>query len=80
MVQQQGYVPGPVPQRRQNNGYDVNAVVEGFTETAGSYQFLQVFVGCRDEAEVDLFGALSPDPGHDPVFQHAQELGLQRQT
>src|ERR1035441_2009613 len=62
MVQQQRNIPRPVAQRRQGDGYNVNAVIQVFAETPGSNHLLQVFMGGRDETAADFFAGLAPLP------------------
>src|SRR5208282_521238 len=80
VIEKQGNVAGTVAQGGENNGHNVNAVIEVFAESPGSHQFLQVFVGGGDEPEVNLPGALAADSGHGTVFEHAQQLGLECQA
>ena len=49
---QQGNVGSTLPQWRQHNGEDVDAVVQVISEAAVCYLFSEVAVGCANQPEV----------------------------
>ena len=57
----------------------MDTVVEVFAEFAGARHLFQRLIGGADEPEIDLAALPPTQPLHLPVFEHAQQLGLQRQ-
>ena len=51
----------PLPQGRQVQADDVEAVIEVLPKTALGHLLFQILVGDGDEADIDLFGAGGPD-------------------
>src|SRR5271168_3017580 len=77
VVRQQGDIPSSLTQWRQLDRHHVNSVVEVLTEFARARHLFQWLVGGADQPEIDLPGLASTQPLHLPVFEHAQQLGLQ---
>src|SRR5262245_22765037 len=76
-VDEQRNIFAPLAQRWELDMNDVQAVEQVFTEDAISHGFVRVFVGCRQNPDIDrgLFGAAQPP--HFAVFQHPEQLGLE---
>ncbi len=73
---QDGYVLAALPQRRQVDTDDVEAVEQVLAEAPLADQFLQVLVGGGDDAHIDLGGGDPADPVEGPVGQDPQQPGL----
>src|SRR5262245_4848888 len=69
----------PLAQRRNLELHDVEPVVEVFTELTERHLALQVSIGGRDHARVDLDHRVAAHAGEAEILEHVQELGLQRQ-
>ena len=77
VADQQGDVVEPVAQGRQVDGDDVQAVVQVLAEAAAaSISLLQVPVGGRDDAHVDVPHLVLAHAAELPLLQDAQQLGL----
>ena len=68
-----------IAQRRQRDREDVEPVVEILAELALGDQLLEVAVGRRDHAHVDVDGLGAADALELALLQHAQELDLHLQ-
>ena len=64
-------------QRRHVDRHHREAEVEILAELALLHLALQVLLGRRDDADVDLDGAVAADAPDLALLEHAQELGLQ---
>ena len=71
-----GNVQLPLPQGRDADGKDAEAVVEVLPEGALGDAFLQVPVGGGDDPDVDGDGFAAPHPGEFPLLEDPEELGL----
>src|SRR6202008_3195289 len=80
MVQQQGNVSCTLAESRQMDRYNVDAIVEILAKPAALDHLFEVFVGSRDEPEINLLGGLAAYTGYRSIFQYSQELRLQRQS
>src|SRR5882724_3397562 len=78
MFYQQRDVAGALTQRRQEDRDHIDAVIKIFAELPFPYQLFQVVVGRGDQAEVDLLRGLAAQTLYGMLFQHAQQLALQR--
>ena len=67
---------GAIAQRRQRDREDVEPVVEVLAELAVGDQLLEVAVGRRDDAHVDLDRLGAADALELALLQHAQQLDL----
>ncbi len=76
MGREQGNVLPALPQGRDDEGNDVDAVVEVFPEGPFGDLFLQVLVGGGHDAHVHLDGPVAPHPLEALLLQDAQDLGL----
>ena len=76
---QKRYVGDAFAQRWKMNGYDVNPIVEVFTETPRPRHLFQRLVGGRDKPEVDSARGASAQALNLVILKHAQQLGLQGQ-
>ena len=77
VLDEQGDIVGAVAQRRQDDGDDVEAVVEVIAESALADHRLEVAVRRRDDAHIDVNGFLTADAVEFLLLQDAQELDLQ---
>ena len=66
----------PVAQRRQLDLDDVQPIVEVFSELPFGHELLEVDVGRRDDAGVDLLRLDPAQPHELPFLHHPQQLGL----
>ena len=66
-----------LPQGRQVDAQDVDAVVQVFAEAGLTHERLDVAVGGGDDAHVDLDGLVAAQALEALVLEHAQQLGLQ---
>src|SRR3990170_7707832 len=73
---QEGDVLPPLAQRRDMNGYDIDPVVKVLSEGPLLNFFREIFIGCRDDPDIDLYVSISPDPLEFLFLQDAQYLGL----
>src|SRR5579875_2732974 len=76
MLHQQRNVLTPFPQRWQMERHDVEPVVKIFAETALAHRLLQVEVGGRNDAHIDLNGLRAANALQLLFLEHAQQLGL----
>ena len=74
VVDEQGEVFAPLPQRRELNGKDVNAIIKILAERAGGDQRSQVFIGRRHQADIDPTRTRVPDPLDLVLLQHTEEF------
>ena len=72
LAHQQVDVLGSLPQRRQADGDDVEAVVEVGPEAALVDHLLQVLVGGGDDAHIDAARPAAAQAEHGVVLQDAQ--------
>jgi len=66
-----------LPQRRNANLHDVEAVVEVFTELAAGERLLEIAIGRRHDPGVHVDHPVASDAGEAEVLQDVQELGLE---
>ena len=76
MLRQQRNVAGALPQRRQADGDDAEAVKEVFPKGAALDGLAQVPVGGGDDADVQLDALLAAHLHELPLLDHPEELGL----
>jgi hypothetical protein len=62
---------------RQHDAHDVQTKEQVLAEPAGEDGSLQVLVGRRDDADVDLDARSPPDPGDLAILEDVKKLGLQ---
>ena len=79
MQRQRANVLGPLAQRRQADGYDVEPVKQITPEDAALHVLLEVTVGGGHQPHHDLDLALAPEPDNRALLQRSQELGLHGQ-
>src|SRR5213594_370725 len=77
MVDEQGHVLDPLPERRHDHRHDVEPIVEILAEGAASDGLLEVRVRGGDEPDVDLDRASTADSLDLALLEHAQELHLE---
>ena len=77
MAHQQRDVLAPFAERGQEDGDDVQAVVQVFAEPAVAHQLGEVRVGGRDDPHVDADRPAVSDAFELAFLQHPQQLGLQ---
>ena len=77
VLHQQRYVLASVPQRREQNGDDVQPVKQILPEPPVADQLRQIGVGGRNNPDVDLDRAGVPQSLQLALLQDPQELGLQ---
>src|SRR3989304_9641867 len=70
-------IGAPLPQWRDDDGYNVQPIEKVFPKRASLDLILQVFIGGSDDPDIDLDGLPAPNPPHLPFLQGAQYLGLQ---
>jgi hypothetical protein len=70
-------VRAALPERRQRDGDDGQAVVEVLAKAPRADGGLQVFVGRGDHPHVDVLVAGGSEPTHTALLQHLEEFGLQ---
>ena len=68
---------GALPERRHHDLDHVQTVVEVLAEAAAGHRLLEVLVGGREDAHVDLHGGPPPHPGELAVLEDVEELALQ---
>ncbi len=78
MGTEQGNVAVTFAQRGKLNRNNVDAVVEILAEAAGVNHLFQVFMGGADQPKVDLALGAAAQALHHMIFQHPQQLGLER--
>ena len=76
VIGQERHVRPALAQRRQVDVEDVQPVIEVLAEDAGLHRGLQVLVGGRDQADVDLDGPHPAQPLDLPLLEDAQQLHL----
>ena len=68
----------PLAERRHRHLDDLQPVVEVFAELAAQHHRLEIAVGRRDDADVDVDRLVAAELGELRVLQDVQQLGLQR--
>src|SRR3974390_624910 len=58
------------------NWYDIEAEIEVLTKFFAINAFFEMAIGSRNDANVDLDGAIAADAFEFAFLKHAQELGL----
>src|SRR5919108_3445511 len=76
VLHQQGQIVTALPQRRQEDGKDVEAVVQIAAKPASGDEFFHVAIGGGDKAYVRLDGFVAADPFEPLVLEHPQDLRL----
>src|SRR2546426_711377 len=76
VLDQERQVLDPLAQPRQHDRDDVQPVVQVLAEAPRLHLGLEVLVGGREDAHVDLQGAVAADPLELALLQDAQDLGL----
>ena len=77
MLGEHGDVLGTLAQRRDLDRHHAQPVEQVLAEAAVAHVLVEVAVRRRDDAHVDLLGALAADRRDLVALQHAQQLGLQ---
>ena len=80
MFHQRRNVFPPFPERRNDDGNDVQTVEQVLLEPAVGHHLQQIPVGGGDHADVDLFGPFRPQRFDLALLQHPQQLRLQRRA
>src|SRR5205823_10327576 len=68
-----------LPERRDPDLDDVQAIVEIFPELTPGNRLLEIAIRRRDDTRVDVDRAVTADPRETKILQHVQELRLERQ-
>src|SRR5262249_24422922 len=76
MLDEQRQIAFALPERRKNDRNDVQTVEEVFAKAPFPNLCLEILVRRRDDPDVDLDRAISPDPLELSFLEHAQDLGL----
>src|SRR5438876_2551035 len=76
VLDQERQVLDPLAQPRQRDRDDVQPVVQVLAEASRLHLGLEVLVGGREDAHVDLERAVAADPLELALLQNAQDLGL----
>jgi hypothetical protein len=76
MRDQRGNVLGALAERRQQQGEDVDPMIEILPERAFLDELIEVAMSGHDDADVDRDGAVATHTLDLPLLEHAQELGL----
>ncbi len=71
--------PGRSRSARDPNLDHVEAIIEVFAKALLAHELLEVLIGRRDDARVDLDGIGAADPFEGFLLQKAQQLDLQRE-
>ena len=77
MLGEQRDVVAPLAQRRDVQRHHAQAVEQVLAEAALAHGGVEVAVGGRDDAHVDVLGFARPDRRHLAALEHAQQLGLE---
>jgi len=77
MVDEKRKVAVALAERGDEDGHDVDAEVEVFTESALANGVFEVFVGGSDQTEIDFAGDAAAEPLNGAFLEDAQELALQ---
>ncbi len=68
----------PLPEGRDHDLDDIQAVVEIFPEATCRHRLLEILVGRSQHPHVDLHGGAAADPGELTVLEHVEQLALER--
>ena len=79
MVREEWDVLAPRAQRRELDGYDVEAMEQIFPKLAPRHGRREVDVGRRNHADVDAHSARSADAPNGSLLERPQQLALQHQ-
>ncbi len=74
---EEDHVRAAIPERRQHERDDGQAMVEVAPEASGPHGGRQVLAGGRDHARVDALAARAAEPPHRAILDRPQELRLQ---
>ena len=77
MGDQQRNVFAPFVQRRQDDVYDIQSIIEVFAECALAHHGLQIPVSCRQYAHIHADGIGAADRTYLVLLQNAQQFHLQ---
>jgi hypothetical protein len=77
-VRERNDLAAPLAQRRHRQRQAVDAVVEVAAKCTALHLDVEVFVGGRDEAHIDGVADAAADAHHPALFEHAQQLALNR--
>ena len=80
VIDEQQHIRLALAQRRNEQGEDVQAVVEILAERAGRDRLLEILVGRRNQAHVGLDRLGAADALELALLQHAQQLDLRREV
>src|SRR5450755_2809420 len=75
-VEQQRNIFFTLSKRRQMQRNNVQAMKQVFAEATLANQLGQIFVGCREDADVYFNGFGTPETHEFSFLNHAQKLGL----
>ena len=76
MLREERDVLTAVPQGREVQHQDIDAVVQVFSEGLPFHQLVEMLVRGRDDPHVDFDGLCSPHAREFPFLQHPQQFGL----
>src|SRR6266436_3041802 len=77
MRDKRGNVLPPFSERRQQDGEDVQAIVQVTPKLTASYHLRQIPIGCSYQADIHFVGATTAQSLELLLLQHAQQLRLQ---
>src|SRR5271169_6745 len=80
MVGQKGNVAFPLAQRRKQNRYHIDSIIQILAKPTLLHRFFQILVGCSDQAKVNLLGEFAADTLNRMVFNSPQEFALYPRT
>ena len=72
------FIFAAIPQRRQRDGYDVQAVVQIAAESASVYLTIEVAIRRSNDANIDLHRLTPADTFELSFLKHSEQLGLHR--
>ena len=76
MFDEGGYVVRPVPERRNHDRHDIQAVKQVLAEISGQHFRFHVPIRRCDHAHIDMHLGFAADPGKCLVLQHTHDLSL----
>ncbi len=66
----------PLPQGWQIDGIDIESIEQVFPKAAPLNFCCKIFIGCYDEANIDLYALHSPQSFQLPLLKDSQQLSL----
>ena len=77
-LREQRDILAAIAKRRYVEPMNVEPEEKIFPKPAGLDRGVQIAIGRRDDAGIDGDGAAAAKPGHGPLLEHSEELGLNR--